>query len=126
MKLNQIMEILKDLDQNDWYVAKETIIVYKDDVNLRINGIGQTNKFEEAWAINHPDSNACMIEYEIFYGATFIESKTLIAVDGFRAYLPMPKINTSIIEREDYLFAKLITGNERLDEYIERSNLTVS
>lgn len=104
--------------------------VLKSDVNLRIIRKSldvENDKFEgERWATNHPDSTAYKIFFSIFYNNSRIDDFILVAVDGSRATIPMPEVNTTIISKKCYLFAQAVnTDGKRLDEYIQRSGLSV-
>lgn len=124
----QIKNILTSTSNEDWIVSEEKETwTYKQDVLLRIQkrSVNLSEKFgNEHWAINYPDSNAYKVIYDVYYYNSWIATKTLVAVDGFRATLPMPKIRTTEIPFEEYRFA-MIVAPTALDEYITRSGLTV-
>lgn len=82
-------------------------------------------EFQEPWANKHPNARAERMHYDIFYGAAFVESFMLVGVDGFRAYLPLPRGGTSIVPRRSYNLARAVDHCETLDEYLERSKLTL-
>ena len=131
MTVKEIEEILSSTSSSDWVIEEELgAYTYKQDVLLRIQKHPidyHTDKFSgEEWATTmHADSEAYRVVYDVFYGESFIETKQFVAVDGCRAFLPMPTFGTKVIPYRDYLFAKIVAP-DTLDEYINRSGLTVS
>lgn len=102
--------------------------VLKSDVNLRIvrkNIDFDNDTFEEDWATSHPDSKAYKVLFSVFYNNSRIDDFILVAVDGLRAEIPMPKSNSKIISKTDYQFAQAVDIHGSLDEYIQRSGLLV-
>ena len=61
------------------------------------------------------------------YRDAVVRRESLISVDGHRAELPMPKSETDLRVLENEVnFAKIvITGGDRVDEYLGRSGLHV-
>jgi hypothetical protein len=49
----------------------------------------------------------------------------LVSVDGHRAELPLPDSQSTVIPRNKYILARAVDDQGTLDEYIERSGLTV-
>ena len=131
MTSEEINGILSSTTSEDWLVSEETgAFTYKQDALLRIQQRPidyHGDKFVgEDWATSkHPDSNAFKAIYDVYYGLSLITTKQLVNVDGGRATLPMPKIRTTVIPWRDYAFARIV-ASDRLDEYIERSGLTVA
>ena len=131
MTVKEIEEILSSTSSSDWVIEEELgAYTYKQDVLLRIQKHPidyHADKFSgEDWATTmHADSEAYRVVYDVFYGESFIETKQFVAVDGCRAFLPMPTFGTKVIPCRDYLFAKIVAP-DTLDEYINRSGLTVS
>ena len=131
MTVEEIRKILSSTSSSDWVIEEELgAYTYKQDVLLRIKKHPidyHADKFSgEEWATSkHADSEAYRVVYNVFYGKSFIETKQLVAVDGCRAFLPMPTFGTNEIPYRDYLFAKIVAP-DNLDEYIARSGLTVS
>ena len=129
MKLEDVEEILANSSQEDWIVDDESgSFTYKNDLNLHIERDDYDNyrKFNEPWAIGHPDPSAMAVEYTVKYGYSFVEKQTLVSVDGHRATLPMPKsANDLHVKKKDVNFAKIVDIGDRVDEYIARSGLSV-
>lgn len=124
MTYDEIMNVLAEGNTDAWVTIEEGHCTYKDDPLLTIVPSDKSCGFSEKWAIEHPDRNAVTAEYEVLYGGSLICHKTLVSVDGGRATLPMPLRNTTTIPRSEYNFARIVSL-DRLDEYIQRSNLTV-
>lgn len=134
MTAEEIMNILSTTSHEDWIHKEDGLLsdepdsyTYREDVLLRIqkHPIDFSVKFtREDWAINHSDPAAYKVLYDVYYNNSFIITKTLVAVDGCRAILPMPKRGTTKIPFEDYKFATIVAP-DALDEYIGRSGLTV-
>jgi len=123
-----MQKVLKSSFEEWDYYDEHGEFIFKQDVNLKIvrDGFEEKIPFSEPWAVNHPDKNAYMYRYTIFYNNSRIDEFYLVAVDGFRSYIPLPELKSSIIPRKQYLLAKAVNYDGRLDEYIERSNLTVA
>lgn len=132
MKYKDVIEILRTSEPTDWlHDDQRGIYTFKDNLNLRIEKkereMGERNKFEgEDWATKHPDPNAYRVICEVYYGASFIEERMLVAVDGYRAILPLPEFQKKSIPKDDYRFARIIDQDRRIDEYIQRSGLEVA
>ena len=130
MTIEEIDKILTSTSSSDWVISDELgSYTYKQDLFLRIQKrpVNYNDKFGgEEWATTmHEDADAHRVIYDVFYGVSFIATKQLVAVDGCRAILPMPTFGTKEIPYRDYVFAKIVAPDS-LDEYINRSGLTVS
>lgn len=131
MTVDEIKKILSSTSSSDWVIEEELgSYTYAQDVLLRIKRRPidyHADKFSgEEWATTkHADPNAYKFTYDVFYGESFIATKYLVAVDGCRAFLPMPTFGTTEIPYRDYLFAKIVAPDS-LDEYINRSGLIVA
>jgi hypothetical protein len=131
MNYDQLKEKIKNSTRDDWLFNDERgIYTFKEDLNLRIQSKeidSDTDKFSgEDWATKHPDPTAYRETYEVFYGSSFVYEKLLVSVDGYRATLPLPKINTNIVSREDYHFAEIVDQLDTLDEYMKRAGLELA
>ena len=81
----------------------------------------------------HPDNHATGYWVDIYYGASHITSmrNILVAVDGARAMLPIPRqkgITGQISEvlPLDYKYAQIFDNLGALDDYMWRSRLTLA
>lgn len=125
MDFFKFSEILDTLNRKDWLINYEgRPIVYKNDLNLSFHTKYLGDGFNEDWATKHPDPNATQVRGYFYYGNNPIMEVFLVSVDGGRAILPYPKSDTNrVITRREYNIATLI--NDRLDEYLQRSNIRV-
>ncbi len=130
MTYDECKKILSESSRQDWLFNDERgIYTFKNNLNLWIKRKDidfDSDKFVgEAWATKHPDPTAYRETYEIYYGSSFVEEKLLVSVDGHRASLPLPKINTNKVSIEDYQFAQIVDQLGTLDEYMKRAGLEV-
>jgi len=82
--------------------------------------------FKEPWANCHPDSVAVSYWCNLSYDGAFLDRTVLVLIDGYRATLPLPDHSSRVISKYDYFVAKVHDSGNTLDDYIERSSLTVS
>lgn len=131
MTYNELKEIISISRKEDWLFNDERgIYIYKNNLAVRIKRRDIDFDFDkfagEDWATQHPDPTAYRVVYEIYYGSSFIEEKLLVSVDGHRATLPLPKVNTVLVSQADYHFASIIDQLNTLDEYMSRAGLEVN
>lgn len=124
MKYSQIEKIITDGDLSAWHqtvVASTTsdqdVFVFFNDINLRICVSARADEeFDEAWVRVFPDKRAKRIDGYVYYANSPIYQFGLVAVDGHRAFLPMPKSATELAVRKfDYEIARVATPN--IDEF---------
>jgi len=129
MTKNEVDEILSSTAQEQWIKDDETgSFTYKNDLSLRIERANYEtyDDFNEDWATKHADKIAKSVIYTVYYNNSFIERKMLVSVDGHRATLPLPRSATDLtVTREDVNFAKIVNINDRVDEYLRRSGLSI-
>ena len=130
MTYRELLDAIATSRKDDWlFNDGKGVYTYMHDLNLRIvrRDIDHDSDrfFGESWATRHPDKNAYRSMYDIYYGSSFVDEKLLVAVDGYRATLPLPRVNTNIVSPEDYHFAQLVDQLDTLDEYMGRSGLEV-
>ncbi|MFW6046939.1 MAG: toll/interleukin-1 receptor domain-containing protein [Candidatus Woesearchaeota archaeon] len=126
--MEEIIETVLENPFENWtYFDEHGEYILKDDVNLKIvaEPFEKRREFNEEWATRHPDPSAFMYKYTIFYNNTRIDEFYLVAVDGHREFLPLPKPNTNKIPLNSYLKARAVNNCGSLNEYIERSGLEV-
>lgn len=134
MDYNEILNFILTTDpKNDWKWiktnwAEEAFL--KEDPRLRIRARwddeGKHNdNFKQKWANKYPDPNAVSYWYDLSYDGALIERFILVSVDGARAELPMPEINTLKVKPLPYKIAQIFDELNTLDEYMHRSELTV-
>ena len=131
MTYNELQEIITTSTKENWLFNDERgIYVHKNNLDVRIKRRNIDFDFDkfagEDWATGHPDPTAYREVYEIYYGSSFIEEKLLVSVDGHRATLPLPKVNTVLVSRDDYHFASIIDQLNTLDEYMRRAGLEIN
>lgn len=129
MTFDDVKMALANSCHDDWIFSdKKGTYTYKQDLMLRIVrrdiDYDRDNFCGEPWANCHPDPSAYRVTYDVFYGESFICSEILVSVDGGRATLPMPEINTNLVDQSSYHFAQIVEP-DRLDEYMERAKLKV-
>ncbi len=130
MTYTQLKELLKDHAESDYWLHDDTkgIWTLLEDLNVTIRaktGEADEREFHEEWAKRVPNKSAKMIEFDLYYGASFVETHYIVEVDGGRAYLPLPRAQTSFVPKDKYVFARCIDFQHSLDEYIERCQLQV-
>lgn len=130
MTYDELIQIILNSSFPAWlYDDTRGIYTFKSDLHIRIERREPSEgsaEFHEEWANNHSDPNAERMYYDIYYAASLVESFMLVGVDGFRAYLPLPKAQTSIVPQRAYLLARAVDHIGTLDEYLQRSKLTVA
>jgi hypothetical protein len=130
MKYSELVNLLANSKKDDWIINDDKgEYTNKNDLNLRISRTERNfelDKFEgEEWANKHPDPNAYKVKFEVYYGASLIEERMLVSVDGGRAMLPLPDRETLKVHKEDYQFAQIVEDTKDLDNYMKRSGLTI-
>ncbi len=134
MDYEEMWKIIEDSSPADWtetHVADGICeMVYKGDLYLRFVDDINCNveeDFHEDWANRHPNPHARKHDIRLYYGPSCVESIPVVCVDGGRACLPYPNQETREIPYRGYKAAQIgVQGNSRLDDYIDRSKLTVA
>lgn len=123
-----IMSEIYSSNHLDWIVSdnKENLIYTKNrEITISWNS-SYDEEFEEEWATSHPAPKAYKRMFSILLNDKHINEVFLVSVDGGRGLIPMPKIYTNIISRNDYYFALIVNQNSpRVHEYIKRSKLII-
>ena len=81
-------------------------------MRLRIErGKVAVEDFREDWVENFPNPDATSHSYWLYLGDSPITQKVLVAVDGYRAFLPVPTIRNDppTISHNDALWGKIVT-----------------
>lgn len=130
MDYSKLLDLIDESDKDGWlFNDKRGIYTLKIDVNLRIErreiDLSGDRFSGEAWADGHADPKAYRVTYEIYYGSSFIVEKLLVSVDGHRATLPFPQINSHKITQKNYHFAQIVDQLDTLDDYMDRAGLKV-
>ena len=97
--------------------ASKTILVYKGDLNIRIEKETTFEEFNEDWTCKLPNPRAYRVIARFYYGCSLVEEKHFVSVDGHRAILPMPDPKDfKRVKYEDYRIARILNWNEALRE----------
>ena len=134
MDYDELLEFIKTTDaKTDWKFVKTNWAeeaFLKEDPRLRIRvrwddkGM-HVKDFKEPWANKHPDPTANSYWYDLSYDGALIERFILVSIDGARAELPLPIRNTLEVEPLSYKVAKIFDELNTLEEYMQRSGLSV-
>ena len=117
--------ILNNSKRDEWIVNKLGLsLTYKSDLNLRIELQDNSTPFKEDWMECYPNKSGFVVEYIIKYGSSFVARQWLIAVDGGRCVLPKPNTDLKVTP-PDVNFAKIVSHDEMVDVYLEKSGITV-
>ena len=126
---DSILNEIFDSTREDWNKkADGDFFTYKYDILLTIEEKEESEReFFEPWANCHPDKRAYFYEYEIKYNKIRVTSIYLVAVDGGRAYIPLPERRTNVVKNKYVKFANIIHSYpENINyEYINRSGLKI-
>lgn len=134
MNLLEILQFIKETNaKTDWksvHTNWATEAFLKEDICLRIRArLDDEGKcaesFHEKWAINYPDPNASSHWHDLLYDGALIERFVLVSVDGGRADLPLTIFKTLEVEPLVYKIAQIFDQKNTLDEYMDRSGLSV-
>jgi hypothetical protein len=131
----EIINTVTSSNGSDWtYFENRSLYVYNDNPDITIlhqENTESEKEFHESWTRNFPDPVAYRAIHQIFYRTTIVAEEFLVAVDGYRMYIPLPKTAMDLkISMKQYKFGKLINHfiplGERYDEYLRRAGITTS
>jgi len=130
MTYEKFKEIINGSLKADWLFNDEKgIYTFKDDLNISIERVGTQIPIPlKDWAPNHLEScptPAYREDYEIYYGASFIECKTMVEVSSPRAVLPLTIEGTDTVSAEDYHFAEILDQWGTLKDTMQRAQLQI-
>lgn len=124
-----IMDLIYNTVRTDWefFENKSTCVLKRNsEIKIMWDDYEDREEFHEKWATKHPNKSAYIYDYIIYNNDTEIKRFALVKVDGYRATIPLPKVNTNIIKRNDYYLARLFNNRiETLHSYIIISGLIV-
>lgn len=136
MSYDELMNYISGSDsKKDWKSisadGKEEFFCLHD-TRLRIrhhsgdDGV-QNDDFKESWANSFPDEHAYGLWYDIVYESGCIRRFLIVAVDGFRAYLPCPSRPAHTITRLQDKIGQIIAMHDTLyEEYKSRAKIKIS
>jgi hypothetical protein len=114
MNYRKIMQLIVTTPPKEWISeVDENTSVCGRDLNIRLAAEEEDDEdgpreFHEDWAEDFPDPNAYMVPFVLWYGASPVKKYPMISVDGHRAFLPLPKLNTMEISREQLAVACIV------------------
>lgn len=128
--------ILASDSKRDWSLRSmdsRTTSIYRKNVNLRLeinyteDGT-QCSDFREKWANTFLHAEATGYWCDLYYGHTHLERTVLVAVDGGRALLPLPRKQNEehqlvVVKPYDYRIAELFDSQETLYQYFNQAGL---
>jgi len=113
----------------DWIINESDNYAYlkrNKEIVIKWNDFDGRKKFHEEWATKHIDESAYMYEYKLYKDNKLIKEFNLVYVDGYRALLPMPKLGTNIVPRDEYHLSRIFNNNiDELNNYMILSGLIV-
>lgn len=129
MNYSELKSKILESDPDDWMRSKpEVIYTFPADIRIQIRRIaeeGESRPFSEPWATKHPDPSATVSMWGLFFNGSLIEEFWFASVDGGRAEIPYPDLETkSHITEWQYRIAQIVDSG-RLDEYLRRSGISV-
>jgi hypothetical protein len=106
------------------------IASYKPDVSIALAWSKTIHDdFKEDWAKGFPDPQASSHYVDILYNNSLVERFVYVAVDGFRAYLPLPKRDDLTVPNKYSDFIRLLNNIARpvdnYDDYFHRAKLQI-
>jgi hypothetical protein len=134
MTYKELMAVVAASTKEDWVTNHdETQRTYKGDLNVRLVSsteevFGSDTKFDEPWVhgvgFHHQAERRV---FTIYYGNSFVKDVHLVAVDGFRGYIPYPRSADELVITDwQYRSAQIIQPPfDQLDYYLERAGITV-
>lgn len=133
MSHDQILNFILQTDGKiDWQSNQTTDLderFLKQDIRLRIRRHDEEDliveDFTEDWANSFPNPQATSYSYNILYDNHFIEQVILVFVDGNRASLPLPDLETRQARKLDYKIAQIYNNQNILDNYMQRANILI-
>lgn len=131
MNLQDFLRAVYNSNPDEWiFNDQKGVYVWKSDLNVRIlreeKDDDSDDTFNEPWVKIYPDKSAHKINYHLYYGVSFIKEELLIAVDGYRAYIPIPKSQNLLqISKNQKSFGAIINfayGND-FEDYLKRAKI---
>lgn len=134
--LKSIIKKIMDSTVEDWmFDDTEGVYTFKKDTNLTIkrDDFESERKFEEEWVKKFPDPKAYVSYHKIFYNSSLIKKVFFIAVDGYRMYIPLPKIDNLTMNKFQYQMGRIINdsyggsgrGIWNYDSYLSRAGIKI-
>ena len=127
--LENVKRKIMESDLDDWnYNDTEGRYTYTEDIALRIQkqDFDEYEDFQENWAESLPDPDARRFKITIFYESNPVRNEYIIAVDGYRAYIPMPDRSDLSITEFQHNLGEILNIGAGWDyyEYLRRIGIT--
>ena len=134
--LKLIIQKIVDSNVNDWlFDDEEGTYTFKKDtcLTIRRDEFENDREFKEEWAKRFPDQKAFVSYHKIFYNSSLIKKVFLVAIDGYRMYIPIPEVNNLTINKFQYQIGKIINdsyggsgkGIWPYDSYLSRAGIKI-
>jgi hypothetical protein len=134
MSFEEIIDLVEKSKREEWQTIDEDKteeVFYLRDPRLRIKhhsgerGV-QVRDFKDKWANAFPDEKAMGLWFDLYYDQGILKRILLVAVDGFRAYIPCPNPGTKDIEKFDDNVARITAYQlDMYERYLEKTGLKV-
>ena len=129
MTYDELFEAITHASRGDWVRDEaQGVSTLRSDVRIQVARVKREesgSSFRVPWTSVHPDPQAWREYYCVRFCGAAIRQFMLVSVDGGRAELPPPAPGTKNIPAEQYALARAVDYTGRLEEYIQRSGLTV-
>ena len=130
MTFHALIHFVMSTAPADWCADDSTgVFLCKRDLNIRIKRAKPDQRiFHEEWAMKYPSKDPHPQDFTLWYGSSPVKVYAFVSVDGYRADIPMPKLNTMNITREQYAVANIVNRTGELeasyyDRYIRKFNV---
>ncbi|MBB6715574.1 NACHT domain-containing protein [Clostridium gasigenes] len=131
-KIDVNSENLTDFDicryaQKKWIVDEYNNKAYlQSNCKIKIEWSDEKEDYYSKGANSNPDESAYKYNYKLYFDSKLIKSFDLVWVDGYRALLPIPKGNSNLVRRDEYLLSRILNINTKdLNRYMRCSDLQV-
>jgi len=114
MEYQKFIETIASSKPEDWsYDDDLGLYVYLNDISISIISDRSAtdfddSRFQEDWVTKFPDPKAYKSRFFLRYNGVTIESFYTVAVDGYRALIPYPKLMNMSINSKQYAIAKIV------------------
>jgi hypothetical protein len=120
ISIDKIEKVIINSTADEWnFTDEKGAYTYKSDVNLVIkrDDFEEDEEFNEEWATIGLHKGFT-VHHSIYYGTSFIKKMFMVAVDGYRAYIPYPKSWRDLtITPFQYAFGRIINDSYKFPEF---------
>ncbi len=135
MTLDNLIKLIVESGPDDWHRVLETddaVAVYKADIAVSMaRAVGPSEDFETEWS-NKFDAPASSYHLDILYNGRPVHRDILVAVDGGRCSLPLPRMKPELsVPKAWHAVARLvyeIGGGQQsdFDRYFGQAGLKIA